>query len=210
MENINLFDVIVLSLVVILGLKGLFRGLTKELFGLIGIVGGVFVASRLAKTTGEIVNSIIPVDNESTILLIGFIVTLIIFWIIAYILGMVLEKVFSASGLGVFDRLLGFLFGTGKIFLLFSIIAYALSQVKMINDNIQPKLQDSIVFPLLSQTGSYIIKLDTSNLQAKVTGKFDEAVKTAQDSLQELSKEELEKKANELKKQLEETTSGNW
>ncbi len=209
MENINLFDVIVLSLVVILGLKGLFRGLTKELFGLIGIVGGVFIASRLAKTTGEIVNGIIPVDNESTILLIGFIVTLVLFWIIAYILGMVLEKVFSASGLGVFDRLLGFLFGAGKIFLLFSIIAYATSQVKMINDNIQPKLQDSIVFPLLSATGSYIIKLDTSNLQAKVTDKFDKAVKTAQDSLQELSKEELEKKANELKKQLEETTSGN-
>lgn len=209
MENINLFDVIVLSLVVILGLKGLFRGLTKELFGLIGIVGGVFVASRLAKTTGEIVNGIIPVDNESTILLIGFIVTLVVFWIIAYILGMVLEKVFSASGLGIFDRLLGFLFGAGKIFLLFSIIAYAVSEVKMINDNIQPKLQDSIIFPLLSQTGSYIIKLDTSNLQAKVTDKFDQAVKTAQDSLQELSKEELEKKANELKKQLEETTSGN-
>lgn len=209
MENINLFDIIVLSLVVILGLKGLFRGLTKELFGLIGIVGGVFVASRLAKTMGDIVNGLIPVDNESTRLLIGFIATLIIFWIIAYILGVVLEKVFSASGLGIFDRLLGFVFGAGKIFLLFSIIAYATSQVKMINDNIQPKLQDSMVFPLLSQTGSYIIKLDTSNLQAKVTDKFDQAVKTAQDSLQELTQEELKKKADELKKQLEETTNGN-
>ncbi len=208
MENINLFDLIVLSLIVILGLKGLFRGLTKELFGLIGIVGGVFIASRLAKNVGEIANSIIPVDNESTILLIGFIITLILFWIIAYVLGMVLEKVFSASGLGVFDRLLGFVFGAGKIFLLFAIIAYALSNVKMINDNLQPKLKDSMVFPMLVETGSYIIKLDTSNMQQEVSKKFESAVKSAKDSLEELSKEELAKRAEELKKQLQETTNG--
>ncbi len=209
MENINLFDIIVLSLVVILGLKGLFKGFTKELFGLVGIVGGVFIASRLAKNTGEIVNGIIPIDNESTILLVGFIVTLVIFWIIAYILGIVLEKVFSASGLGIFDRILGFLFGAGKIFLLFSIIAYAVSQVKMINDNLQPKLQDSMVFPLLSQTGSYIIKLDTTGVQKEVSKTFDSVVESAKDSLEELSKEELEKKATELKEQLQETTNGN-
>ena len=208
MENINLFDLIVLSLIVILGLKGLFRGLTKELFGLIGIVGGVFIASRLAKNVGEIANSIIPVDNESTILLIGFIITLILFWIIAYVLGVVLEKVFSASGLGVFDRLLGFVFGAGKIFLLFAIIAYALSNVKMINDNLQPKLKDSMVFPMLIETGSYIIKLDTSNMQQEVSKKFESAVKSAKDSLEELSKEELAKRAEELKKQLQETTNG--
>jgi len=208
LENISIFDIIVISLIVILGLKGLFRGLTKELFGLIGIVGGVFIASRLAKNVGEIANSIIPVDNESTILLIGFIITLILFWIIAYVLGVVLEKVFSASGLGVFDRLLGFVFGAGKIFLLFAIIAYALSNVKMINDNLQPKLKDSMVFPMLVETGSYIIKLDTSNMQQEVSKKFESAVKSAKDSLEELSKEELAKRAEELKKQLQETTNG--
>jgi len=209
LENINLFDIIVLSLVVILGLKGLFKGFTKELFGLVGIVGGVFIASRLAKNTGEIVNGIIPIDNESTILLVGFIVTLVIFWIIAYILGVVLEKVFSASGLGIFDRIFGFLFGAGKIFLLFSIIAYATSQVKMINDNLQPKLKDSTVFPLLTETGSYIIKLDTTDIQKEVSKTFDSVVESAKDSLEELSKEELEKKATELKEQLQETTNGN-
>lgn len=209
MENISIFDIVVISLIIILGLKGLFRGLTKELFGLIGIVGGVFIASRLAKNVGDIANGLIPIDNESTRLLVGFVGTLILFWIIAYILGVVLEKIFSASGLGIFDRLLGFVFGAGKIFLLFSIIAYATSQVKMINDNLQPKLQNSIVFPLLTQTGSYIIKLDTSNIQKKVSKKFDSAVKSAQDSLEEISKEELAKKADELKKQLQETNSGN-
>lgn len=208
MENINIFDIVVLSLVLILGLKGLFRGFTKELFGIIGIVGGVFVASRLARNVGEFVDGFIAIDNESTRLLVGFVVTLILFWIIAYVLGMVLEKVFNASGLGIFDRILGFLFGAGKIFLLFSIIAYAVSQVKMLNDNLQPKLKDSIVFPFLIATGSYIIKLDTSNLQQKVVKQFDDAIEATKEIIVETTTEELQKKNEELIKQLQETANG--
>ena len=207
MENINLFDIIVVALITILGLKGLFRGFTKEFFALVGIVGGVFVASRLSKDSGEIVNSIIPMQNDNTILLAGFIVSLVIFWIIAYIIGSALAKVFKMSGLGIFDRLLGFVFGAGKIFLLFAIISYAVSQVKMINDNLAPKLETSIVFPILKETGNYIIQLDTSGFQEEVTKKLDVVVDATKESIEEISKEELEKKALELKKQLEEQAS---
>lgn len=209
MENINIFDLVVIALVTILGLKGLFRGFIKEFFALVGIVGGVFIASRLSSDTGAIINTIIPMENENTILLAGFVISLIIFWIIAYILGAVLEKVFKMSGLGIFDRLLGFVFGAGKIFLLFAIIAYAISQVKMIDDNIQPKLKTSMVFPILKETGSYIIQLDTSGFQEKVTKQLDEVVDKTKESIEEISKEELEKKALELKEQLKETSSEN-
>lgn len=203
MENINIFDLIVVALITILGLKGLFRGFTKEFFGLVGIVGGVFVASRLSKTAGEMVNGIIPMENDNTILLAGFVVSLIVFWILAYLVGNVLEKIFKMSGLGVFDRILGFVFGAGKIFLLFSIISYAVSQVKMINDNIKPKLETSIVFPILKDTGNYIIKLDTSGLQTEVSKQLDVVVDATKESMEEISKEELAKKANEMKSQIE-------
>jgi len=202
-ENINIFDLIVVALITILGLKGLFRGFTKEFFGLVGIVGGVFVASRLSKTAGEMVNGIIPMENDNTILLAGFVVSLIVFWILAYLVGNVLEKIFKMSGLGVFDRILGFVFGAGKIFLLFSIISYAVSQVKMINDNIKPKLETSIVFPILKDTGNYIIKLDTSGLQTEVSKQLDVVVDATKESMEEISKEELAKKANEMKSQIE-------
>jgi len=203
LENINIFDLIVVILVTILGLKGLFRGFTKEFFALVGIVGGVFISSRLSNDTGAIINSIIPMQNENTILLAGFVVTLVIFWILAYLLGSVLEKVFQMSGLGIFDRILGFVFGAGKIFLLFSIISYAVSQVKMINDNLEPKLETSIIFPILKETGSYIIRLDTSGFQEKVVNQFDGVVEATKETIEKISKEELEKRALELKKQLE-------
>lgn len=197
MENINLFDIIVIGLIAILGLKGLFRGLIKELFGIIGIVGGVFIASRLAKNVGDLVNSIIPMENENTILLAGFVASIAVFWIAAYFIGAIIAKIFSISGLGIFDKIFGFAFGAGKIFLLFAIISYAISQVKMINDNLQPKLQDSIMFPILKDSGSYIIKLDTSNIQEKVTKKLDSVVDGAKETMGNIAVEELEKQLKE-------------
>ncbi|MGB5867916.1 MAG: CvpA family protein [Arcobacteraceae bacterium] len=205
MENVNIFDLVVIALVTILGLKGLFRGFTKEFFSLVGIVGGVFVASRVSSDTGAIVNGIIPMQNENTVLLAGFVVSLVLFWIIAYIVGSALEKIFKMSGLGIFDRIFGFAFGAGKIFLLFSIIAYATSQVQIINDNLAPKLESSIAFPILKDTGGYIIKLDTSGFQQKVTKQLDEVVDSTKESIKEISQEEMEKRAEELAKQLKGT-----
>lgn len=207
MEDINIFDLVVIALITVLGLKGLFRGFTKEFFALVGIVGGVFIASRLSKDVGAMVNNVIPMDNENTVLLSGFVVTLVIVWIIAYVIGTALAKVFKMSGLGIFDRILGFAFGAGKIFLLFSIIAYAVSQVKMINDNLAPKLESSLVFPILQDTGSYIIKLDTSGFQEKVTQQLDTVVDATKESIVEISEKELEKTSEELKKQLEDANS---
>ncbi len=205
MENVNLLDIIVIALVTLLGLKGLFKGFTKEFFGLVGIIGGVFVASRVAKDAGDIINGMIPMNNENTILLAGFIASLVLFWIIAFTLGTLFAKVLDLSGLGVFDKLFGFLFGAGKIFLIFSIIAYAVTQVKVINDNLKPKVKDSMVFPLLVETGKYIIKLDTSGLN--VGENIDKAVNSTKETMKELSEKEVEKRSKELVKQLEETSS---
>jgi membrane protein required for colicin V production len=207
LENLEIFDIIVVALITVLGLKGLFRGFTKEFFGLVGIVGGVFISSRVAKDTGAFVDTIIPIQNDNTLLLVGFVLSLIIFWIVAYLLGTILEKVFTLSGLGIFDKILGFSFGAGKIFLLFAIISYAVSQVKAINDNLEPKLKNSIVFPILKDTGSYIVKLDTSDFQGEVVKQLDEVVESTKETIKEMSQEELKKEAAKLQKQLEETTS---
>ncbi|MCD8477442.1 MAG: CvpA family protein [Sulfurospirillum sp.] len=42
MTHISMFDIISLALVLILGIKGIINGFVKEVFGLLGIIGGVF------------------------------------------------------------------------------------------------------------------------------------------------------------------------
>ena len=202
MENINIFDMIVLTLVVLLGLKGLLRGFIKEFFALFGIIGGIFIASRLSLKVGKFIDNIIFFDNNNTIVLIGFIVALAIFWILAYIVGSILSKVLSLSGFGIFDRFLGFVFGMGKIFLLFSTVAYLISQVEIINDNLSDKLSNSITFPILKVTGSYIIKLDTAKLEKDITKQVDNVVKTTEDTIKDISPDSIKQKMDNIKNEL--------
>lgn len=178
MQDFAIFDLIILSVTLILGLKGLFRGLIKEVFGIIGIIGAIFVASRLSKEIGDLIAPILALENEATIKLIGFIIALIAVWLVVYAAGIIVSKIFSASGLGVIDRIFGFLFGAAKIFLIFSVIAYALYQVQSFKKLIDEKFETSIVMPHLLSVGSYIIKLDTSS----ITNTLDKAVDSAKDS----------------------------
>jgi len=48
LSGFNYFDLAIGSIVLILGLKGLMSGFIKELFGLAGLVGGVYFGSRYA------------------------------------------------------------------------------------------------------------------------------------------------------------------
>ncbi len=162
MQEFSTFDMIIVGISVVLGLKGLFKGFIKEVFGLVGIIGGIFIASRLSETVGNLIKPLIGINSNATLSLIGFVVTLIGFWILVYIAGSILSKMSEMSGLGALNRLFGFVFGTAKIFLIISVIFYALYQIQSFRASLDKKLAKSIVFPVLVETGGFIVKLDTS------------------------------------------------
>ncbi len=185
MENLNIFDIVTLLLIILIGLKGLFRGFIKEVFALIGIVGGIFVASRLAREVGFFIGGFFKIDNESTILFIGFLVSVIIFWGLVYLLGTLVSKMFSLSGLGILDRTLGVIFGAGKIFLIFAIIFYALSKVDAIKNAIKAKVGNSFMYPIFVETGAAIIKMDTSAIVKKIETSIDDTTKDVKEKVVE-------------------------
>ena len=199
MQSFAIFDLIILSITLILGLKGLFRGLIKEVFGIIGIIGAIFVASRISKEIGDLIAPILVLENEATIKLIGFIVALVAVWLVVYSAGVIVSKIFAASGLGIVDRIFGFIFGAAKIFLIFSVIAYALYQVQSFKKVIDEKFADSIVMPHLISVGSYIIKLDT----ATITNSIDKAVDSAKGSASV-----IEETTSSIKDGVESTVNG--
>lgn len=197
MQDFSIFDLIIISITLILGLKGLFRGFIKEIFGIIGIIGAIFVASRISKDVGDVIAPILAIESEATIKLIGFIIAVIGFWLIVYVLGVIVSKIFSASGLGVVDRIFGFIFGASKVFLIFSVIAYSLSQVQSFKKLIDEKFATSFVMPHLISVGSYIIKLDTST----ITNAVDKVIDTTKTS------EIIEDTTNSVKENIQSTTS---
>ncbi len=160
--DFSYFDIVVVVLVLLLGLKGILNGFFKEFFGLLGIVGGIFVASRVAKSVGEILsNAIFKFESSSAINFSGFLVTLAAFWLLMVSVGILFKKLSSASGLGFFDRIFGFIFSAGKFFFIASVIVYATHNVKALKTNIEPIMKYSLLYPVCVEVGGYIMKLDT-------------------------------------------------
>ena len=165
MIDFNYFDITIGSIVLILGIKGFMNGFIKEIFGLVGLVAGVYFASRLSQNAADFIETnFIKVENDAILTLLGFLAILIVIWLSATIIGSILSKLTSASGLGFLNRLFGFIVGGGKYFIIFALIVTALSNVTLVKDNLEKYVKDSVLYPYLKETGSKIIKLDTSVL----------------------------------------------
>ena len=132
MVDFNYFDVTIGAIIIILGIKGFMNGFIKEFFGLAGLVGGVYFASRLSEKAAQFIEkNFLQLDNVAILKLIGFLAVLIIIWLGATLVGAILSKLTSASGLGFINRLLGLIIGGGKYFIIFALIVTALSNVKL-------------------------------------------------------------------------------
>ncbi len=161
MMDFNYFDVTIAAIILILGIKGFLQGFIKEAFGLVGLVAGVYFASRLSDTAANFIDTnFFHLENQSLLKLIGFLAILTIIWLGATILGAIFSKLTSQSGLGFLNRLLGFIAGGGKYFLIFALIVTALSNVTLVKDNLEKYVKDSVLYPYLKQSGSYLINLD--------------------------------------------------
>lgn len=196
----NYFDLVVAVIILLLGLKGILNGFFKELFGLIGIVGGIFVASRVGTEVGTFLSdNIFHFESNAVISFSGFLLTLALFWLAMVGLGHLFKKLGSLSGLGAVDRIAGFVLGSGKFFLIAAVIAYALNNVKPIRENIEEPLANSVLFPVLVQTGGYIMHLDPEAIQEKA----DTAIDSGTKGLKDITIEHADEIIDTVKTQLE-------
>jgi len=165
MENFSLFDIISLSLILFLGIKGIINGFVKEVFGLLGIIGGIYLASRYAQQSGQLISDhIFKFGNQASLYLFGFIAILITVWVLCIFLGYLISQALSISGLGAIDKLAGFMIGSLKIFLVFAVLTVTLTNIEFIKTKLEPYMAKSIMFPIFVQAGNYIVKLDTKNM----------------------------------------------
>ncbi len=171
----NTFDIVVSILILFLGLKGIINGFFKELFGLIGIIGGIFIASRVGENVGQLINnSLLKFENSAAVSFTGFLVTLGLFWLFMIGVGFIFKKLSLLSGLGFFDKILGFTFSAGKFFLIAAVILYSAYNIEAMRQNLDKTMHNSLLFPILVKTGSVIMKLDPKELSNGINAKLNE------------------------------------
>jgi len=203
--DFNYFDIIASVIILLLGLKGIFNGFFKELFGLVGIIGGIFVASRMGESVGEYLNNLIfHFESQPAVSFMGFLTTLAGFWLVMISLGYIFKKLSSMSGLGPVDRFFGFVFGAGKFFFIAAIIAFAIHNVKALQSTLDDLMKTSVLYPVLVETGGYIMQIDPTSLSEDINKTVSATADEAQEKITQTITEQTEEKINEITKELEE------
>jgi len=204
----NYFDLVVAVIILLLGLKGIINGFFKEIFGLIGIIGGIFIASRMGDEVGlYLSDNIFKFDNSSAIGFTGFLVTLALFWLVMILLGAIFKKLSSLSGLGIIDKLLGFVFGASKFFLIAAVIAHSAYNIKAVKSTIDSALGNSVLFPILVSTGAFIMKMDPIEISDNINNSVNKATQAVTEKVNTAVEEEMTKKVDEIKKEIEKTST---
>jgi membrane protein required for colicin V production len=197
----NYFDLVASIIILLLGLKGIINGFFKEVFGLIGIIGGIFVASRVGDQVGQYMSNLIfKFENSAAVSFTGFLATLALFWFFMIIVGFTFKKLSSMSGLGPVDKILGFVFGASKFFLIAAVIAHAAYNINAIKSAIDSSMKNSIVFPILVETGAFIMKLDPVKISDDINATTNTIEKKVSQSIDSAAQATI----NDAKKQLKE------
>jgi len=121
----NPFDILIL---VILGyslIRGLFRGLVKEISSLIGVFGGFYAAYTYYKLLANLLSGLI--QNISYLNILSFLIIFCSVLIVVSVLGIIIKYLLNIAFLGWVDRVGGVIFGLAKGILIVSILFISLT-----------------------------------------------------------------------------------
>jgi len=161
----ELFDIIIVGLILFLSLKGIVSGFTKELFNFIGLVGGVALASRVNIEVGEILSkNIFPLDNEPSLKLVGFVATLLAVWLVFTVVSSMFESI-SSDEIGLLSRIFGYLLTIARYIAIFAIIVVGIGQSDYLSKKLSKQYEKSQLFPLLNNIGTELLNNQIDNNQ---------------------------------------------
>ncbi|WP_221279524.1 CvpA family protein [Helicobacter gastrocanis] len=185
-------DIALLVFVVVIGIRGFYNGFVDEVAGLLGIVTGVFLASRWASAVGaRFANHVYAFKDPSMNDLVGFVVVLAGVWIAFLVVGIVVSKAITLSNLGVLDKILGFVFACTKIFLILSFLVYAISRLAFMKTIDNYLHTHSQVYPYMHGVASHI-------LQIKEVQEFGEMIQQKAQNAKKEGAQTLEKTQKNL------------
>jgi len=117
----NIFDIIIVSLLLFGFVRGVMKGFFVEVASLAALIGGVYGAIHFSYFIGDYLKEAVSWSKEY-ISLAAFAATFIAIIVTVAFLGKILTKLANFASLGVINKILGGVFGTLKIGLILSIV----------------------------------------------------------------------------------------
>jgi membrane protein required for colicin V production len=164
---VNFFDIIV---IVILGyclIRGVFRGLIKELSSIIGVLGGFYAAFTYYALVAKPLSKWIT--NTGYLNILSFLILFCGVFIIISILGVIINYLLKIAFLSWLDRILGSVFGAMKGVLIVSVLFIALTAFLPKGT---PVIKDSLLSPYVTLVSEKIAKVVSKDMKHAFSAKI--------------------------------------
>jgi len=157
----HIVDIVIVSLILFLAIKGLVNGFSKELISFLTIIGGIALAARYNTTAVEFINAqnIAPTIPENYAKIAGFILIIVAVWLILGVISAIITKV-SAKEAGIISRIFGYLLSAARYLLIFSLIVFGVHQSEFFKDEATKLKSETKLFVPMSQIGAKLLDID--------------------------------------------------
>lgn len=165
----NPFDVFIILVLAYSTVRGLFRGLVKEVSSIIGVLGGFYAAYSYYPMVAKLLSGLVA--EQSYLNILSFLIIFCGILIIISILGVVIKYLLNVAFLGWIDRVCGVGFGLIKgvliVTVLFIILTTFLSKGAQL-------IKKSILAPHVIWISEKMVGLVSEEMKKDFFGKLDE------------------------------------
>ena len=168
----NPFDILVVIIVGYGLVRGLFRGLVKEVASIIGVLGGFYLAYSYYRLLG--IHLGLLTSNESYQMIIGFLIIFCGVLILVAGLAMMIKYLLKIAYLGWADRIGGLIFGGLKAVLIISILFLILTAFLPKDAGLMKK---SILAPHIAKVSEKLALMVSSEMKNNFTTRLKDLKK---------------------------------
>ena len=169
----NLFDMMVIVIFAFCVIRGVFRGLIKELSSIVGVLAGFYAAYSYYTVIARPLSQWLTKSEYANILAFLFIFCLI--FLVVSIIGIVIKYVMNIAFMGWVDRICGAAFGAIKGLL---IVAVLLIVFTAFLSKGTPFMKDSMLAPHIAIISEKMAKVVSKDMKRQFTSKIQELKKT--------------------------------
>jgi len=166
----HIVDIVIVSLVLFLAIKGLVNGFAKELLNFLIVVGGVALAARFNLKVVELINAqnIVPNISENYAKIVGFIAIILTIWILLGLISSIITRLTSDTT-GVVSRILGYILSFARYVFIFSLIVFGVNQSDFFANEAEKLKTDTQLFVPMTKIGATLLNIDLNTTTSAIS-----------------------------------------
>lgn len=164
----NPFDILTIVILAYSVIRGIFRGLIKEMSSIVGVLAGYYAAYSYYADIAAVLSR--WVTNTVYVNIVSFLVLFCVVFLIVSAIGVIIKYVLRIAFMGWLDRICGAAFGMVKAILIVAVLLIVLTTFLPQN---APLVNDSVLAPHVTTVSEMMVKVVSKDMKQKFSSKLE-------------------------------------